>query len=77
MLDKKCHAHPPSPYHTYKIFIQCDIIGGVTKPGMETIDLDFFSEENLPTLSNDRITESQVTMAFEFLRNPNKNVVFD
>lgn len=34
--DKKCHPHPPSPYHVYKLFIACDIIGGQAKTGTES-----------------------------------------
>src|SRR5690625_2995354 len=31
IFDKKLHPHPDSPYHTYKIFIQCEITGGDRK----------------------------------------------
>src|SRR5690625_5682768 len=31
ILDKKLHPHPASPYHTYKLFIQCEITGGDRK----------------------------------------------
>lgn len=41
VLDKKCHPHPPSPYHIYKIFIQCEIIGGFATEGMETSAVSF------------------------------------
>jgi hypothetical protein len=30
VFDNKCHPHPPSPFHVYKMFIQCEIIGGQT-----------------------------------------------
>lgn len=29
VLDKKFHRHPPSPFHVYKMFIQCEITGGL------------------------------------------------
>lgn len=69
VLDKKCHPHPPSPFHVYKIFIECEIIGGKLQPGMETSDAKFFAKENLPELSTDRITESQIKLVFEHLNN--------
>lgn len=28
VLDKKFHNHPPEPYHVYKMFILCKIVGG-------------------------------------------------
>lgn len=42
ILDKKFHPHPPSPYHTYKVFILCESIGGETGCGTETCDVSFF-----------------------------------
>ncbi|CEG28804.1 NUDIX hydrolase [Bacillus sp. B-jedd] len=77
VLDKKCHPHPPSPYYTYKIFIQCEIIGGQAKEGIETSGVGFFAENELPALSVARTTESQVEMAFNHLHNPGENVRFD
>jgi ADP-ribose pyrophosphatase YjhB (NUDIX family) len=77
VLDKKKHPHPPSPYHIYKIFIQCEIIGGEAHSGLETSEVGFFDRNNLPELSIDRITESQMKMLFEYLDNPHKEVAFD
>ncbi len=71
VLDKKFHPHPPSPYHVYKIFIQCEITGGKLQPGMETSDVRFFAKENLPELSTDRITEPQINLVFKHLNNSN------
>ena len=77
VLDKKCHPHPPSPYHVYKIFIQCEIIGGDPKEGIETSAVEFFAENELPSLSNARNTESQIQLAFKHLHNPEEPVYFD
>ncbi|GIO25901.1 NUDIX hydrolase [Ornithinibacillus bavariensis] len=77
VLDKKCHPHPPSAYHVYKIFIQCEIIGGHPKIGLETSQIGFFSEEDIPELSEARNTSTQIKMLFNFLRWPNKEVFFD
>ncbi|WP_174615297.1 NUDIX hydrolase [Virgibacillus ihumii] len=77
VLDKKCHPHPPSPYHVYKIFIQCEIIGGQPKKGIETSAVEFFSENELPPLSIARNTESQIQLAFKHLHNPQETVYFD
>lgn len=67
--DKKFHPHPPSPYHVYKLFIQCEIIGGQAAIGAETSEVKFFSENDLPEeLSIERNTESQIRMAFRLSR---------
>ncbi|KKI90842.1 ADP-ribose pyrophosphatase [Bacillus sp. SA1-12] len=77
VLDKKCHPHPPSPYHVYKMFIQCEIIGGHPKEGIETSAVEFFAENELPPLSIARNTKSQIQLAFKHLHNPQEPVYFD
>ncbi|MEC0275222.1 NUDIX hydrolase [Peribacillus castrilensis] len=77
VLDKKCHPHPPSLYHVYKMFIRCEIIGGQPKEGIETSAVEFFAENELPSLSIARNTESQIKMAFKHLHNPQEPVYFD
>ncbi|MBT2682394.1 NUDIX hydrolase [Bacillus sp. ISL-37] len=77
VLDKKCHPHPPSLHHVYKIFILCEIVGGEAKKGIETSEVDFFSEENLPPLSIARNTKSQIELAFKYLYNPDEPAYFD
>ena len=77
VLDKKCHPHPPSAYHVYKIFIQCEIIGGQPEQGIETNAVDFFAEDRLPGLSTARNTKAQIEMAFRSFRNPGEPVYWD
>lgn len=77
ILDMNKHAHPPQLFHYYKIFIRCEIVGGQASTGIETRDINFFSENNLPNLSTDRNTESQIKMLFEFHRKPNKEALYD
>jgi ADP-ribose pyrophosphatase YjhB (NUDIX family) len=77
VFDKKCHPHPPSPYHVYKIFILCEIVGGSLRTGMETSDARFFGSHELPELSVERNTESQIKIMFEYLENPNKEAMLD
>ena len=67
--DKKCHPHPPSPFHVYKMFIQCELIGGQPTEGIETSAVEFFSEHELPPLSTARNTKNQIEMAFKKLNN--------
>ena len=77
VLDKKCHPHPPSPYHVYKMFIQCKIIGGQPMEGIETSAVDFFDKDKLPSLSIARNTKSQIEMVFKYLHNPQEPVYLD
>jgi ADP-ribose pyrophosphatase YjhB (NUDIX family) len=77
VLDKNKHLHPPSPFHTYKIFIECEIIGGQPRAGMETTAVDFFDQTNLPELSVDRNTIEQIEMIFSFLEDPFRPALFD
>lgn len=77
VLDKKCHPHPPSPFHVYKIFIQCEIIGGQPIKGIETTAVEFFSENEIPPLSIARNTKTQIEMAFKNLTNTKEFVYLD
>jgi ADP-ribose pyrophosphatase YjhB (NUDIX family) len=77
VLDKKYHPHPPSPYHTYKIFILCEATGGALQQGSETLDVRYFGRDELPELSVERGTLSQIQLMFEYLDNPLKEPVID
>jgi ADP-ribose pyrophosphatase YjhB (NUDIX family) len=77
VTDYKRHPHPPSPYHVYKMFIQCEIVGGKAAEGVETSDVEFFGENELPPLSIPRNTKEQIGLAFSFLKDPNQPVYFD
>ncbi len=77
VTDNKCHPHPPSLYHVYKLFIQCEIVGGQAVEGVETSAVQFFAENELPPLSAARNTMSQMEMIFRFLKNPDAAVYFD
>lgn len=77
VMDMKCHPHPPSSYHIYKMLIQCEIIGGRAAEGVETSAVKFFAENELPPLSTARNTSSQIEMAFHLSKNPQEAVYLD
>lgn len=77
VLDMKRHPHPPSLHHIYKLFFECEIVGGEATTGLETNDVGFFPEDDLPPLSVARNTESQLRMIFQKRVNPNEDVDFD
>jgi ADP-ribose pyrophosphatase YjhB (NUDIX family) len=77
VFDKKCHAHPPSALHVYKMFFLCEITGGSIKPGMETSEVAFFSPNKIPDLSVERNTLEQIHMLFDYKQNPEVPTRFD
>lgn len=77
VLDKKCHDHPPDFYHVYKLFVFCKETGGALSGGLETSDAAFFTQDNLPSLSKNRITREQIDLLFEYKNNPDKETICD
>ncbi|MGD1912177.1 MAG: NUDIX hydrolase [Rivularia sp. (in: cyanobacteria)] len=71
------HGHPPLAHHVYKLFFQCELIGGKPKVSLETEDVAFFGEHEIPKLSLTRVVPSQITRLFEHYRNSNKQTDFD
>lgn len=59
------------------MFIQCEIIEGRAEESMETNAVAFFAENELPSLSMARNTESQVKLAFCHLNNLHLPTYFD
>ncbi len=78
IFDKRNHPHPPEGWYVYKIFILCEKIGGeISKDTTETSDIQYFSLENIPLLSEPRNVFSQIKMMFDYRNNPQKEVYFD
>src|SRR2546427_372538 len=72
IYDRSKHGHVPAfPFHVYKLFILCDLIGGASTTSVETSDVGFFAEHELPDLSLSRVTPSQIRRFFEHHRRPN------
>jgi ADP-ribose pyrophosphatase YjhB (NUDIX family) len=78
VMDKRNHSHPPEGWYVYKIFILCEKIGGnILSHTTETCDIQYFSLENLPPLSEVRNVYSQIKMMFEYRDDDKKEVYFD
>ncbi len=71
------HGHTPFPLGLYKLIFQCEIIGGSPTPSIETEEVDFFAEDNIPQLSIRRVTLTQIRRIFEHYRNPDLPTDFD
>jgi ADP-ribose pyrophosphatase YjhB (NUDIX family) len=78
VYDRSLHDHAPAfPYHVYKLFLRCDLVGGAAAPSAETSAVDFFDEGALPPLSVSRVTAGQLARMFEHRRHPDWPTDFD
>ncbi len=78
IYDRSRHEHEPQfPFHIYKLFILCELLGGKAAASLETSDVSFFDEQALPELSVSRVTEAQIKRMFEHYRNPDWAADFD
>lgn len=78
IYDRSKHGHvPPYPYHIYKLFFRCEIIGGSAAKSLETDEVAFCGEHEIPELSVSRVTPSQITRLFEHYRHPDWPTDFD
>ena len=76
VFDKKCHPHPPEIYYVYKLFFLCRQVDGTIQPGLETSEVGFFGLDELPVLSENRNTKSQIEKMFSLKNNP-EETLFD
>jgi ADP-ribose pyrophosphatase YjhB (NUDIX family) len=78
VFDRSKHGHTPFyPFHVYKAFVLCNIIGGTPTPSPETTDVRFFQENTMPPLSPSRVTIGQIARLFHHLRHPDLPTDFD
>jgi ADP-ribose pyrophosphatase YjhB (NUDIX family) len=78
IYDRSKHAHvPPYPYHVFKLFFRCEIVGGTAATSTETDEVAFFGEEEIPELSLSRVTPDQIVRMFDHCRNPELPTDFD
>jgi len=76
IYDKRCHPHPPQQYYIYKLMFFCKITGGALTHGFDMMGADFFSLDELPELSQDRVLKSQLEHLF-VLAKDKADVYFD
>jgi ADP-ribose pyrophosphatase YjhB (NUDIX family) len=77
LLDRNRHPHPPFGYHLWKAFFLCELQGGEAQPSIETSAVEFFAADDLPPLSQGRISVGQVQLMFEHHGNPQLPASFD
>lgn len=77
LYDRRKHEHPPHPWHIYKVFFQCELVGGAPATSIETDGVAFFHKDEIPPLSVGRVTAAQLTRFFEHHENPDWPTDFD
>lgn len=77
VFDRNLHGHPPFPFHTYKLFVQCDLIGGEAATSVETGGAEFFAQDQIPPLSLLRTTPEEIDRMFAHLYDPTLPAEFD
>lgn len=77
LFDRNTQGHPPFPWHQWKVFFLCEILGGTATPSIETEAVEFFDLEQLPPLSPGRTTVQQLRLMFEHHRDRTRPTSFD
>jgi ADP-ribose pyrophosphatase YjhB (NUDIX family) len=75
--DKSRHGHPPSPISIYTMYFVCELTGGAPQPSIETSEIGFFDENQLPDLSAGRNRPHQIRRMFAHHRQPDLPAEFD
>jgi ADP-ribose pyrophosphatase YjhB (NUDIX family) len=71
MWDRTRQRHPPAVCSCCKAFSVCDVIGGAASTSLETSEIAWFAEGDLPRdLSLGRVLPSQIARMFEHFRRP-------
>ncbi|GAM60455.1 hypothetical protein JCM19232_788 [Vibrio ishigakensis] len=76
--DRAVHPYaPPYPFHIYKMFFLCELKGGEPTINIEVSEIDWFSPNELPALSEGRTRAEDIEYLFDALENPEKPVYID
>ena len=77
LIDYNKHQEKPFPFDVYQLFMECKIIGGEPRAGLETSNVGFFSISELPDLSERRVTKDQIVKIHELHVNKRLEPIFD
>ena len=75
--ERSRHGHPPLPFTIYIMYFLCELTGGAPQTSIETSEIGFFSEDELPPLSRGRIQPHQLRRMFAHHRQPDLPTEFD
>lgn len=71
------HNVPPYAYAIVKIFYLCEEIGGNFESNIETTEIAYFAENELPDMALEKCNEEQVHMCFKAYRSSDWTTQFD
>jgi ADP-ribose pyrophosphatase YjhB (NUDIX family) len=79
VYDRARHAHlPPHPFHVFKLFFVCERVGGTPRAGLETSEVAFFGETEIPEdLSVGRVLPHQIRRMFAHAKQADLPTDFD
>jgi ADP-ribose pyrophosphatase YjhB (NUDIX family) len=68
--DRSRQGHPGHVFSCYRLFFICDVVGGAAATSLETSEVGWFAEHELPDdLSLGRVLPGQLRRMFEHARN--------
>ena len=76
-LEDRKRRHPPSLNEVYKVAFLCELVGGAARTSAETTAVSWYREEELPPLSESRVTRGQIERWFRHWREPELPTEFD
>jgi ADP-ribose pyrophosphatase YjhB (NUDIX family) len=71
------HTQPLEFFHAYKLIFLCSILSGEATPSYETPDVDFFGQNNLPPLSENRTNNRFLDEVFAHYENAGRPTYFE
>jgi ADP-ribose pyrophosphatase YjhB (NUDIX family) len=78
VFDRTRQGHPAGVFSCYKIFFLCGVAGGEATSGLETSEVGWFAEDQLPDyLSLDRVLPGQIRRMFQHNHDPIRPTDFD
>ena len=77
VFDANRGGEPLSALHAFKIIFLCEITGGAPNPDHEIMEVGFFAQDGLPSLSPNRTTPAQLAECFAHLGEPARVTAFD
>jgi ADP-ribose pyrophosphatase YjhB (NUDIX family) len=76
--DRTRQGHPPTVFSCCRIFFICDIVGGAAANSLETSEVGWFAEDELPgDLSLGRVLPNQLRRMFAHARDATLPTEFD
>jgi ADP-ribose pyrophosphatase YjhB (NUDIX family) len=78
VFDRAKQGHVPVlPYHVYKMFFHCEIVGGSPRATPESSESRFFEIDSLPELSESRVLPRQIQDFYTAVQRKDVNTKYD